>query len=526
MTWWLSPRTAVWRAGLLLGWTVAFMASGHAAPGSTAVVEVELTDCTDLERLEQVGVNISRVRPDWSELYVSESQLVALEGLDLPYRVTAWQPGALPKGRDGYSDYREVTDALAAFAAAYPAITRLSSIGQSEMGRELWVLHISDNPDVEEDEPEFKYIATIHGDEPVGTEICLYLVDRLLSDYGTDARITGLVDDTSIWILPLMNPDGRMLGTRYNQDGYDLNRNFPEYAQDYVDTYFDGEALSDAGRPAEVGHVMRWTAENSFVLSANFHTGSTVVNYPYDHEPGVASGQDAPTPDDALMEMLALRYASENSAMRESIYFADGISNGSAWYSITGGMQDWNYRYAGCAEMTIELSDVKWPDDSTLPGFWSDNEEAMLAYMEGVHLGLRGQVTDRGTGLPVWAQVRVSGNTQRVFTDPDVGDYHRMLLPGTYDVEAYAPGYVPYLISGATVGEDEATRYNVALSNGDLDGDDRVEAVDVQMAIAAVLQQPGAVDADVDGGGVTVTDIQHIVNIALGRSPAPRPSDW
>ena len=61
-------------------------------------------------------------------------------------------------------------------------------------GRELWAMLITDNPDTEEDEPEFKYVSTMHGDEPVGTENCLQLIERLLSDYGVDTRITDLVD--------------------------------------------------------------------------------------------------------------------------------------------------------------------------------------------------------------------------------------------------------------------------------------------------------------------------------------------
>ncbi len=505
---------------------VVIMAAARGVPPRTAVVEITFSDRADLQRIRATGATISRVRSDRAEIYVPASRIEALDALELPYRITEWQPAALPKGRENYHDYPEVTAALAAFTEGYPEITNLVSLGQSEGGRELWALHISDNPTDEEDEPEFKYLATLHGDEPIGTELCLDFIGLLLSEYGSNPRITGLVDETSIWVVPLANPDGRMLGQRYNLDGQDLNRSFPVYPEDYSGTFFGGDALSDAGRPVEVGHIMRWTAENSFVLSANFHTGATVVNYPFDNEPGIPSGQDAPTADDALMESLSLRYAMNNPVMWNSPFFTDGIVNGSAWYSILGGMQDWNYRYVGCIDMTIELSDTKWPDDTALPGLWADNEEAMLSYLEGVHLGVRGLVTDKKTGLPVWAQVRVRGNTQRVFTDPEVGDYHRLLLPGMYDMEFFAPGYIPYLVRGVTVEEGGAVRRDVTLSDGDLNGDGWVEAVDIQMAIAAVLRQPGAVDADVDGGGATVTDVQHIINIALGKSPEPRPSGW
>src|SRR5690606_17944379 len=112
---------------------------------------------------------------------------------------------------------------------AYPEITRLYSLGTSVEGRELWALLITDNPDVEEDEPEFKYVSTMHGDEPVGTELLLYFIDWLLRDYGRDPRITALVDETAVWIVPCMNPDGLERRRRYNAQGFDLNRAFPEY---------------------------------------------------------------------------------------------------------------------------------------------------------------------------------------------------------------------------------------------------------------------------------------------------------
>ena len=57
-------------------------------------------------------------------------------------------------------------------------------------------------------------------------EMCLYLINHLVDNYGTDPQVTALVDDTDIWIMPLMNPDGNAAGSRYNANGTDLNRDF------------------------------------------------------------------------------------------------------------------------------------------------------------------------------------------------------------------------------------------------------------------------------------------------------------
>ena len=110
--------------------------------------------------------------------------------------LTVYDPADLDAATDAkatlgtYHGYAALTSELAAFAAARPDIARLVSIGRSVQGRELWAMKITDNPDLEENEPEAKYVAAMHGDEPVGTEMSLYLIDELLGGYGVDPRIT------------------------------------------------------------------------------------------------------------------------------------------------------------------------------------------------------------------------------------------------------------------------------------------------------------------------------------------------
>ena len=110
-----------------------------------------------------------------------------------------------------YHDYDDLTADLLAYATAYPEISQLVTLGQSAEGRELWAMKITDNPMIEESEPEARLVSTMHGDEPVGTELTLYLIDWLLRDYGADPHVTDLIDQTEIWIAPLMNPDGARL---------------------------------------------------------------------------------------------------------------------------------------------------------------------------------------------------------------------------------------------------------------------------------------------------------------------------
>ncbi len=491
--------------------------AGTPAPGPESVLEVRLPDIQALQQLTDQGYLIDDVDGLKATIYATAEERTRLEAAGYPVTVVGSQPihPENAKALGSYHFHADLTTELEAYAAAHADICRLYSIGASVQGWDLWVMFISDNPDTEEDEPEFKYISSLHGDETVGIELCRYFIDLLLNGYGVDSRITSLVDDTAISILPLANPDGMQARRRTNADGYDLNRSFPNFADDFTGTYFGGEALNATGRPKEVRLLMDWTVENAFVLSANYHGGALVVNYPYDYVPGISSGSDAPAPDDLLFEDLSLRYAIHNSPMYNSTRFTDGITNGSAWYSITGGLQDWSLRYAGCMDFTIELSNTKWPDGSTLPGFWADNQESMLAYLEAVHIGVRGLVTDRSTGEPVWAQVDEKDNAQPVFTDADVGDYHRLLLPGTVDLGFSAPGYIPYHVNGVVVEDGAATRVDVPLSDGDVNLDGSVGAADVQAAVNALLGYTMPYDADVDGRGVSATDVQAVVNKAL-----------
>ena len=378
------------------------------------------------------------------------------------------EPGELEagstKGLGVYHTYSTLTSELQALTAAYPSISRLVSIGQSVQGRQLWAVKITDNPDMEEDEPEFAWISTLHGNEPLGTEMCLYLIDHLLRGYGTDPVATSLVDGMEIWFVPLANPDGLQANSRYNANWVDLNRSFPEGSTTNLGNILYGPPMQLAGRQPETAAIMQWYASHRFVAAANLHTGSLVVNYPYDND-GRGS-VNSPTPDDALFQYISRQYSQYNLPMWNSATFPQGITNGAAWYAVNGGLQDWAYRYTGSNHVTIELSNTFRPAESLLPTLWDDNRLSMLSFMQTVNLGVRGVITDAATGLPVFAQVTVAGNSQPVFSDPDVGDYHRMLLPGTYDLTFTAPGYVPQTVKGVQVDWGQPARVDVALAPG------------------------------------------------------------
>jgi subtilisin-like proprotein convertase family protein len=410
----------------------------------------------EMEKLVALGFLVERIPDEAREEGLREKAArEAAEGAPLPGGAA---PGAALSIPASYHTYATLTSELQAIAAARPDLVRLYSLGQSVQGRELWMMEISDNPGTPEDEPEIRYIAAMHGDEVVGKELTIGLIHYLLDNYGTDPRVTHLVDEAEIWLMPSMNPDGTELVQRYNAAGYDLNRNFPDQFTDPTDTV--------TGRQPEVQAVMNWGYAHNGNVSANFHGGSLVANYPYD---GTTSGSNtySACPDDVPMVSLARSYADHNPSMFASNSddsFFNGICNGADWYVVRGGMQDWNYVYRGDWHITLELG-TKWPAASTLPTYWTENIESMLSYFERAFDGVRGVVTDAVTGAPLRATIKVVGNAQLTFSDPAVGDYHRLILPGAYTLEVSAPGHVTSLETEVVVpAGGGAVRRDVALA--------------------------------------------------------------
>ncbi|HOJ33554.1 MAG TPA: M14 family zinc carboxypeptidase [Candidatus Hydrogenedentes bacterium] len=442
--------------GCLLCGSEAF-AGGADSVGSTFMGSVTISAPTDVDVLENIGVSVGSVKGNRVVIFGERCFLSELAQAGFEVYV-------FPQERqlEAYPTYDEISATLEDWVTTHADIARLFSLGQSVEGREIWAVLITDNPDVEEEEPEFRYVGAIHGNETPSAVVCLNFIQLLLEGYGTDPRIAGLVDETAIWVVPLMNPDGYERGTRNNANGVDLNRSFPKYPDDFTGTVYSGAPLLDTGRQPETAALMRWAKANSFVLSANFHTGTLVANYPYDDD-GKPSGTYSAAPDDALFRWLALQYASNNPDMFASSYFPQGITNGAAWYVVRGGMQDWMYRYMGCCEITIEISDAFQPPSSQLETLWQANGEAMLAYLEAIHIGVRGLVKEKDNGLPLFAKVMVSGNSQPVFTDPDVGDYYRLLLPGEYTLTFSSKGYRSVTVTGVRVEEGKVTRWDVYL---------------------------------------------------------------
>ncbi|RMC14615.1 hypothetical protein DUI87_09714 [Hirundo rustica rustica] len=129
-----------------------------------------------------------------------------------PSDAHAWHPPppAEPPLDFRHHNYQEMRKLMRRVSEECPDITRVYSIGHSSRGRRLYVMEISDNPGQHElGEPEFRYVAGMHGNEVLGRELLLNLMEFLCRRFRLgDARVARLVTGTRIHLLPSMNPDG------------------------------------------------------------------------------------------------------------------------------------------------------------------------------------------------------------------------------------------------------------------------------------------------------------------------------
>uniref|UniRef100_A0A8C3RKK8 Peptidase M14 domain-containing protein n=1 Tax=Chelydra serpentina TaxID=8475 RepID=A0A8C3RKK8_CHESE len=330
----------------------------------------------------------------------------------------------------------------------HPSITSLHSVGRSVAGKDLWILVLGRFPTQHTiGIPEFKYIANMHGDETVGRELLLHLIDFLVTNDKSDPVVTRLIDSTRIHIMPSMNPDGFEATTvhdcyysegRFNKNGKDLNRNFPDV--------FNSNNVTIQ---PETQAVINWIKNETFVLSANLHGGALVASYTFDNgNPATGSLRGySRSPDDDVFMHLAKTYSSNHASMYKGNecgnkpVFPYGITNGYAWYQLQGGMQDYNYIWGQCFEITLELSCCKYPPASQLQAFWNDNKAALIEYIKQVHLGIKGQVLDRH-GQPIPNVIVEAKGREHIcpYRTNQHGEYYLLLLPGSYVLNATAPG--------------------------------------------------------------------------------------
>ena len=373
---------------------------------------------------------------------------------------------------DRYPTYSVYEQMMANFASTYPSLCNIDTIMTSTPSGnyKILVARISDNVNTAENEPQFLYSSSMHGDETTGFYLMLRMINYLLANYGSITQVTNLVNGAEIWICPLANPEGTYYNSspagsdiansiRGNLSGIDLNRN-------YKDPVGGDHPDGNAWQP-ETQAFMAFASNHHFNMAANFHGGAELVNYPWDA--WTTSGN--PNADAAWWERVCTDYVTTARAVTAGYMtdtFGDGVTEGGDWYVVEGGRQDYMGYFHHCREVTIELDGTKTTATENLNGMWNTNYQSLLDYMEESLYGIRGLITDSCSGLPIRAKVFANSYDQaddssHVYSALPVGNYHKYVNTGTYSITYSAPGYASKTITGISVTNGVATTQNVVL---------------------------------------------------------------
>lgn len=368
------------------------------------------------------------------------------------------------KAWDTYPTYNAYVEMMEKFASDYPEICQLEEFGTSVENRKLLSIRISDNVGQKEDEPVVFLTSTMHGDETTGYILMLRLIDYFLTNYGQDERLTNIVNNTVLVINPLANPDGTYASgnntvngaTRYNANYVDLNRNFkdPQWGDNPDGEQYQPETLAFA----------EYAKNNNFTLAFNIHGGAEVLNYPWDTWNKKSADNDWWRK--ILQQYLDVVYDNSSGYMT----YLGGMTNGADWYVITGSRQDYMNYYQNCKEFTLEISDDKLPYASQLPSYWNYNYRSFIDFVEQAHKGFKGVVrNEQDSTIGVKAKIFIpeyDKDNSHIYSMEEVGNYHRMVRSGTYNVEFSAPGYVTKTINNVQVDENDSLRLDVKLWKG------------------------------------------------------------
>ncbi|MEV0175196.1 M14 family metallopeptidase [Streptomyces sp. NPDC050803] len=389
-----------------------------AAPSADDVRQYEIhshSTVKDRTAIQRTGVTVDEV--DDHGLVVSGRADQVKKLRQLGYEVTPL--GSVPDRSSGaddigildfpsadsrYHNYAEMTSEISSIVSAYPSIVSTRVIGTSYQGRNITAIKVSDNVATDESEPEVLFTHHQHAREHLTVEMALYLLRELTSDYGTDSRVTNMVNGREIWIIPDLNPDGgeydiatgsyrswrknRQPNSGSSYVGTDLNRNWNyrwgccggSSGSTSSDTY-RGTAPESAPEVKVVSNFVRSRVVGGvqqIKAGIDFHTYSELVLWPFGYT--TADTTTGMTADDRnAFATVGGKMAASNGYTPEQssdLYITDGSIDDYLW----GVHKIFGYTF----EMYPRSSSGGgfYPPDEVIERETSRNRDAVLQLLE------------------------------------------------------------------------------------------------------------------------------------------------
>ncbi len=449
-------------------------------------IRVYGTDRDAMRSMIDAGMEILAARPgEWTDLWIPAGRVPEIETLGYPFEILAGPPRDVP---DYYTRYGEMLSLLESYAADYSSIARLEDVGDG-WGKiyndpdypsyEVWALKISDNPGTDEAEPVILYTGVHHAREPATLEITLGIIDHLLTNYGLDPDITRWINEHETWVIPLVNPDGHWCCTdldwmmwrknvRDNDgngeptqpyagwypDGVDPNRNYSwhwggegaSHSQS-SQVYCGPSAFSEPETQATRDFHYRELP----VFTLDYHSYSELVLWPY----GYDSHSNAP--DEPTLEAIGIEIASRIQRWGGGGHYQPMQAN--QLYPAAGNSADWEYGELNTFSYIIETCTEFYPGEGELNHAIEYNIQGAMYLQERVDgPGVRGII--RVDGIGAQGTISVVGIDDPPMNLPrrsheDLGDYYRILSPGTYDIVYEVSGWNPIIVEDVVVPPDD-----------------------------------------------------------------------
>ena len=371
-------------------------------------------------------------------------------------------------GTDSYNYYTidEVNQFIEDAHSINPSITEIEQVGTSVDGRPINALIISGysgtstGPSSLEPEPRVRISGGIHGNEKITTEVLIRFIDYLLSEYTNgNTDIVSIINSRYIVMIPVLNTDGYVNWTRYNSNGVDLNRNFSRGWSDEG----SGHGITFFSEP-ESQAIRDYSQAIRFTSSVTFHSGAVIVNMPFDYTTTLPV-------EVTLVQQMGYAYSRagtflSNPDILDDSDVSDGTVFGALWYYAYGSLQDWSYLDAGCLDYTVEIAESKYP---VYPGdieeTYNYNRDSLIAFIKKSGYGVYGRVTDTSSNPIAGVKITLPAGEGDLVIYTDVGGYyHRLLMPGNYDLTFEMSGYTTEPESITVPDSDSGILLNVQLN--------------------------------------------------------------
>ena len=382
-----------------------------------------------------------------------------------------------------YTRYSDALQTLTDLQADFPEICKLDTMGYSTRDSiPMLRVKISDNVDIDEDEPAIFYCGGVHADEVLGVEVVMSFIQDILIRYDSgDRDVIRYINDLEIFCIPFINPEGHIVveegDTEWRKNKCDNDNNGIFDFHDGVDNNrnYDFGWWIDDGPNATTPESLTYKGEAPFtqtetiamaefgwkyrpLIALDYHSPTygrpNVAYYPWWWWP--SDGGQGSSPDEALMQSICQSFTSLMEAIPDDS--ATGTYTARRALVNKGDYKTYFYGNFGSAAFSVEVSDTTIQDPALvdtiitahLPGQYYLLERALGA-------GITGIIRDSVTLEPIEAEVQVlqhiNEDINPRLSRPDYGRYRRLLVPGSYTLRF--------------IKEDYSTRtvYNVGVTN-------------------------------------------------------------